>query len=139
MTCKTLRARLLAGDPLRKDEEAARHLASCPGCARVAARWEAAREALGRRVEVAPHPAFARRVVAHLPGPTEVLGRLALRALPAAIVLALALAWVGLDQAPLPATTLLAGDPGPEELLTYTVLAPGPAPDRAATAPRGGS
>jgi hypothetical protein len=39
-------------------------------------------------------------------------------------VLALALAWVGLDQAPLPATSLLADDPGSEALLTYSVLAP---------------
>lgn len=135
MTCETLRAQLLAGTPVQKDGEIARHLATCPACARIAARWEAAREALGRRVDVAPPPAFARRVVANLPGPAEVMGRLALRALPAAIVLALALAWVGLDQAPLPATTLLAGDPGPEAILTYTVLAPGPAPE---IAPRGG-
>jgi anti-sigma factor RsiW len=124
MNCKTLRYLLLTRALPEGDEEAARHLETCPKCAKIAARWERAREALARRVEAAPPPAFARRVVAHLPGPAEILGRLALRALPAAVVLALALAWVGLDQAPLPATSLLAGDPGPEALLTYSVLAP---------------
>jgi anti-sigma factor RsiW len=124
MSCKRLRDRLLSGDA---GEEIARHCQSCPECARFAARWEKTRAALGHGVDPAgvdPHPAFARRVVARLPGSAEVLGGLALRALPAAVVLALALAWVGLDQAPLPATSLLADDPGSEALLTYSVLAP---------------
>jgi anti-sigma factor RsiW len=124
MTCHRLRDRLLAGEV---GEEIARHLAACPECARFAARWEAARGELRNRAHPAapePPPAFARRVVARLPGSAEVLGGLALRALPAAVVLALALAWVGLDQAPLPAASVLVDDPGPEALLTYSVLAP---------------
>jgi anti-sigma factor RsiW len=124
MSCKRLRDRLLSGEA---GEEIARHFQSCPECARFAARWEGTRAALGHGVdpvEVVPHPAFACRVVARLPGSAEVLGGLALRALPAAVVLALALAWAGLDQAPLPATSLLADDPGSEAFLTYSVLAP---------------
>jgi hypothetical protein len=77
--------------------------------------------------------------VARLPAvtaPEDLLGRLALRALPAAVVLALALAWVGLDQAPLPATSLLAEEPSPEALLTYSVLAPEKAPTSPARAVR---
>jgi anti-sigma factor RsiW len=131
MTCQRRRDLLLAkADPA----DLAAHFESCPECARFAARWEGARRALGERahpVDVAPPPAFARRIVAQLSAPAapeDILGRLALRMLPAAVVLALALAWVGLDQAPLPATSLLAEEPSPEALLTYSVLAPESAP-----------
>ena len=131
MTCQRRRDLLLAkADPA----DLAAHFDSCPECARFAARWEGARRALGQRaapVDFAPSPAFSRRVAAQLSAPSapsDILGRLALRALPAAVVLALALAWVGLDQAPLPATSLLAEEPSPEALLTYSVLAPESAP-----------
>jgi hypothetical protein len=130
MTCQRMRELLLAGRD--RSEELAAHFRSCPECARFAARWELARGTLGRDAADVPPPfAFARRVVAHLPvvaGVEEVLGRFAFRALPAAVLLALALAWAGLDQAPLPAASLLAEEPSAEELLTYSVLAPKPVP-----------
>ena len=140
MSCARLRDRLLRGE---SDRQIDLHLADCPECARFAARVRVARAALGRRAhpaDLAPHPAFARRVVARLPGSAEVMGRLALRALPAALVLALALAWVGLDQAPLPAATLLSDEPTSAALLTWSAFAPAPAPPAppatAAEAPR---
>lgn len=125
MSCHRLRNRRLAR---RNATDWTAHVESCPECSRFASRWEQARGALGRSPgDVEPPIAFAHRVVAHLPAPAtaeEVLGRFAFRALPAAVLLALALAWVGLDQAPLPATGLLAEEPSAEELLTYSVLAP---------------
>jgi hypothetical protein len=125
MTCHRLRDRLLARE---RAGDLAAHVDSCPDCARFAARWERVGEALGRQVDVPPPAAFAHRVVAHLPAPLAtpeaLLGRFAFRALPAAVLLALVLAWVGLDQAPLPASGLLAEEPSAEELLTYSVLAP---------------
>jgi anti-sigma factor RsiW len=133
MSCDAVRDRLLRGE---SGEEVARHLAACPECARFAARWEGARAALGRRIEILPPSGFARRVTARRPGSTEELGRWALRALPAALVLALALAWVGLDQTPYPSTTLLAEEPSPDVLFTYSVFrttsTTSPAPTREA-------
>jgi len=137
MSCNAVRNRLLRGLPGESGDEVARHLAECPECAQFAARWELAREALRRRAhpgDPAPSPGFARRVTALRPGSTEVLGRWALRALPAALVLALALAWVGLDQTPYPSTALLAEEPSPEVLFTYSVLQTSPA--RTTEAPR---
>ncbi|HTQ78370.1 MAG TPA: hypothetical protein VMM92_00125 [Thermoanaerobaculia bacterium] len=121
MSCQALRDRLLRGET---GEPIDRHLATCPECAGFAARWQAARGLFGERVEVPPPPFFAQRVIARLPGSTEVIGRLALRVLPAALALALAIAWVGLEQAPLPASGLLAEEPSAESLLTYSVLVP---------------
>ena len=124
MTCHQLRDRLLAKE---NTADLTAHVASCPDCARFAAFWEKVGEALGRKGDVHPPAAFAHRVVANLPAPAtaeDLLGRFAFRALPAALLLALVLAWVGLDQAPLPATGLLAEEPSAEELLTYSVLAP---------------
>ena len=133
MTCHRLRDRLRARPDARESTaDLAAHLDSCPDCARLAAFWQQACAELGRDPgDVQPPFAFAHRVVAHLPAAAtaeEVLGRFAFRALPAAVLLALALAWVGLDQAPLPATQLLAEEPSAEELLTYSVLAPEGAP-----------
>jgi hypothetical protein len=125
MTCHRLRDRLLAKESAA---DLTAHVDSCPDCARFAAFWEKVGEALGRQVDVHPPVAFAHRVVARLPAPLatpeDLLGRFAFRALPAAVLLALVLAWVGLEQAPLPATGLLAEEPSAEELLTYSVLAP---------------
>jgi hypothetical protein len=73
-----------------------------------------------------PGPEFARRVVARLPQPAEVLGWAALRALPAALALALALLWLGISQ-PAPPDHLLTGEASPDHLLTWAVLAPGEA------------
>ena len=137
MTCHRLRDRLVAKE---STAHLAAHLESCPDCARFAAFWEKVREALGRKaVDVEPPFAFARRVVAKLPvaaAAQEVLGRFAFRALPAAVLLALLLVWAGLDQAPLPAASLLVEEPSAEELLTYSVLAPPARAVRPVEAPR---
>jgi hypothetical protein len=104
------------------DRETAAHLASCPACARYAARLDHARALLARESDVAPGPGFARRVVARLPGSAQVLGWAALRALPAAIVLALAISAFGLLQTPSVESSLLGDDASSEALFTYAAL-----------------
>ncbi len=65
-------------------------------------------------------------MVARLPQPAEVLGWAALRALPAALAVAVALLWLGISQ-PTPPEYLLAAEASPDQLLTWAVLAPGEA------------
>jgi anti-sigma factor RsiW len=108
----------------RAGGEVAAHLASCPACARYAARLARARAVLAREGEVFPDPGFARRVVARLPGSAQVLGWAALRALPAAIVLALAISAFGLLQTPPVDSSFLGGDESNETLFTYAALPP---------------
>jgi anti-sigma factor RsiW len=105
-------------------EEVAGHLGSCPACARYAARLGEARAILARECEVAPGPGFARRVVARLPSSAQVLGWAALRALPAAIVLALAISAFGLLQTPSAENSLLNDEATPEVLFTYAAQPP---------------
>jgi hypothetical protein len=124
MDCASVREALLRGRLSEQDAGVAAHLEACAPCARIARRIAAVRERLrAPAVPVEPDPGFPLRVVARLPQPMEVLGWAALRALPAALLLALALAWVGLSQPPSPAN-LLAGEPSADLLLTYGTLAP---------------
>lgn len=128
MRCNEIRERLSrrSGDP-----EIAAHLGSCAACARYAARLAVARDLLAREAGALPDAGFARRVVARLPSSAQVLGWAALRALPAAIVLALALGAFGVFQTPSPESSLLNDEASPEAILTYAAL-PG---DGAAQAP----
>jgi len=100
------------------------HLASCPACARYAARLAHARAILARESAVAPDLGFARRVVARLPSSAQVLGWVAVRALPAAIALALAIGAFGLFQTPSAESSLMNGDASSEALFTYATLPP---------------
>jgi hypothetical protein len=95
----------------------------------VSDRLSMARELLQQRTEVEPDFYFAKRVVARLPQPNsaDLLGRAALRALPAALGLAAVLAAIGLRQIP-PDALLLTEDTGSDSLLTYSVLVEGDAP-----------
>jgi hypothetical protein len=111
---------------------AARHLASCPDCAAFARRLELARQALaGPRPAPAiePDPYFPARVLARIARPSELIGWAAFRALPAALGLALALAWLGLSMPSSPpptppASPLLDEPPSSEQLLAWSSLSP---------------
>jgi hypothetical protein len=120
MDCRMVRDRIL-----REEQEAvvSGHLAACPDCSLFAQRLATARRLLrAPKVPVEPDPSFALRVVARLPRPAELMGWAALRALPAALLLALALAWVGLSEPPSP-SNLLSAEPSSDLLLTYGMLA----------------
>jgi hypothetical protein len=109
---------------------ASRHLESCPDCAAFARRLELARQALaGPRSAPAiePDPYFPARVLARIARPAELIGWAAFRALPAALGLALALAWLGLSAPAPPAappSPLLAEPPSSEQLLAWSSLSP---------------
>ncbi len=95
-SCDRTRALLAAGDGRTARPEAVRHLAECDACAEFAARLGLAVEALrSHRTPVTPPPGFATRVAAALPAADQdLVGRAALRLLPATLALALALgAW----------------------------------------------
>ena len=124
--CRTVRDRLMRSE---HDGEAAAHLGSCPECAAFARRLALAREVLRRPAASAdamePGPSFALRVVERLPKPAELLGWAALRALPAAVVLVLALLWIGVSQPSSPEfKDLLSESANPDVVLTYAALAP---------------
>jgi hypothetical protein len=111
---------------------ASRHLASCPDCAAFARRLELARQALagpGLAPAIEPDSYFPARVLARIARPSELIGWAAFRALPAALGLALALAWLGLS-APSsspptpPASPLLDEPPSSEQLLAWSSLSP---------------
>jgi len=121
MDHRTVRDRLARGTA---GAEEAAHLEGCPDCAAFARRLELARDVFrsaGAGIE--PDPGFARRVVERLLRPAEVLGWAALRALPAAMALALVLFWLGVSQLQSPAH-LLAADADPDLLLTWSALSP---------------
>lgn len=121
MDHRTVRDRLTRGTA--GPEEMA-HLDGCPECAAFARRLELARESFrASDAGIEPGPGFARQVVARLPQPAEVLGWAALRALPAAMALALVLFWLGISQPQSPAH-LLASDADPDLLLTWAALSP---------------
>jgi hypothetical protein len=125
MDCRTTRERLVR-DP-EPDTEVCAHLESCAGCAAFARRLGLAREVLRTPASALdPDPGFARRVVGRLPQPSEILGWAALRALPAALALALALSWMMLSQ---PGSLegpsgLLADEPDSALVFAYAELVP---------------
>jgi hypothetical protein len=99
MNCREARDRLTAIDAkgavaLPATDPVAAHLEGCAACSGFAASLTAARQLLGEHhAGVEPDAAFAARVVAALPGGAhDLLGRAALRLLPAALALVLVLA-----------------------------------------------
>lgn len=109
MDCRRVRDRLMDGAGER-GTEMIEHLDACAACAAFARRLGEA-EALLRahHAGVEPDAAFAARVVARLPEPSELLGWAALRLLPATLALALVLtAWCVL------------ATPGPSSLVEET-------------------
>lgn len=133
--CRRLREQLCepaAAPPAPIADAAARHLASCPDCAAFARRLELARQVLaGPRPAPAiePDPYFPARVLARIARPSELIGWAAFRALPAALGLALALAWLGLSTPASspptpPASPLLDEPPSSEQLLAWSSLSP---------------
>ena len=109
----------------------AEHLAACEECAAFARRLQLARQVLGKPLGgVEPDPQFSARVLARIARPAELIGWAAFRALPAALGLAVVLAWLGLSSpapppaAPAPPSPLLDGPPSSDELLDWASLPP---------------
>jgi hypothetical protein len=105
------------------------HLADCAACTAFARRLQLARQALREPLpEVEPDAEFPARVLARIARPAELLGWAAFRALPAALGLALVLAWLGLAgpvAAPVsPPSPLLDGPPSSDQLLAWASLSP---------------
>jgi hypothetical protein len=128
MDCRTVRERLVR-EP-EPDAEVRIHLESCAGCAAFARRLGLARDVLRTPASALdPDPGFARRVASRLPQTSELLGWAALRALPAALALALALSWIDgrlLSQTgPLEGpASLLADEPDSALVFAYAELVP---------------
>ncbi len=120
MRCDDFRDRLLAG--ARLEGGLAAHLPACPECAAFAERLAAVRGALRQgRPAPLPDPGFSHRVLARLPQSSELLGWAALRALPAALAVVLALAWFSATEPP-SVDTVLSAEPSPDLLLTAGAL-----------------
>lgn len=122
-TCRRVRDRLCAGEAREAlHEETRQHLDSCAACAAFARRLGLVRQALGgplgswpeapgAPLPIQPDPGFPARVVARIERPAELLGWAAFRALPAALGLALALAWLGFTSQSAPAVTATTASP----------------------------
>jgi hypothetical protein len=119
--CATVRRRLIEH---RRDSAIEGHLETCGACATFAARRAALATALGADREAhLPDPAFSARVLARRGGPIELLGLAAWRLMPAALVLALAAAWLS---ATAPASLVdLILDPTDDAVLMLAVGAAG--------------
>jgi hypothetical protein len=136
--CRRLRRQLGAGRQAEPGTELRCHLESCASCAVFARRLELARRELGRPLlpgwALEPDPGFPARLLARIGRPADVLGWAAFRALPAALGLALALAWLGLSAAPAaPPTTASASglaavaedvNPSPDQLMAWSAAPP---------------
>lgn len=128
MTCRAFRRALdRRGPAAARAARGASHLRSCPRCAALVARLEAARAALARPApELVPPPGFAARVVAHLPRRDDALGWAALRLLPVSLALALVVGYfVATSPAPLDLPPAAGSD---AELLAWLLLAGGGSP-----------
>ncbi|HEV8629672.1 MAG TPA: hypothetical protein VGV61_05090 [Thermoanaerobaculia bacterium] len=121
MRCRDARQLLFHRATPEADPQLAAHLAQCSQCGALAARLLAVQQGLRRhQAEHTPDAGFSARVVARLPAPTEMLGRAALRLLPAAFVLALLCTWYTATAGPGLSELLLEPDDG--QLLTYVAL-----------------
>jgi hypothetical protein len=129
MRCRTLRSDCSSGELALRDPRAVEHVRECADCRAFLARLETAREVLATPLcDARPDAGFAARVAARLPRPVEILGMAALRLLPAAVALLLALAAYGQGQPPSAADLWLL-EPSSGQLLAWSVLADGePAP-----------
>ncbi len=136
-TCRRVRERLCVGGGETGQGMAAarRHLESCAACAEFAQRLDLARQALGLPLSppwaAQPDPGFSARVVALIERPAELLGWAAFRAMPAALGLALALAWLGFTSqqpaVPTPSSTpTLLEEPSPstDQLIAWSAGSP---------------
>ena len=122
MRCDDARSRLVTDVGATRADAVAAHLDGCPSCAAFARHLLETRSALrAHRVDHLPDAAFAARVVARLPGPTEALGWAALRLLPAAVALALLCTWYGATRGGGDLTALLLRPDDPR-LLAYLTL-----------------
>jgi len=120
MNCNEARNTLTLGHGAEPDGLDA-HLADCSACRGYAARLAAAQKMFREHHgDVLPDAGFAARVVAQLPDPaTEMLGRAALRLIPATLVLALVLAWFALDATP---TTVVEDTAAPTDDLVSWII-----------------
>lgn len=96
--CDEIRSRLMTSDRAALSREAVAHLAGCDECAAFRRRLDLARESLrDHQADHLPDPHFAQRVSASVPGDADQLGWAAVRLLPVALALTLALtAWAWL-------------------------------------------
>lgn len=123
MRCRTLRDGCTAGRLSPADPRVAGHAEGCPACRAYLARLAIARETLATPLSTSlPDAGFAARVAARLPQPVELLGWAAVRLLPAALALLVALAAYGQGHAP-SAGDLWLLEPTSGELLTWAALA----------------
>jgi hypothetical protein len=124
MRCAEVRDRLLADGATTFGKDVRDHLASCGACVTFAAALAQVRAGLhDHHAGVEPGPDFAARVVARLPGASELLGWASLRLLPAALALAALLTWYGASRGPGLSDLLL--HPDDPALLTYLTLSGG--------------
>jgi predicted anti-sigma-YlaC factor YlaD len=125
MRCRRLRDHYASGEPAADPRLAAdleSHLQSCAGCGAFVERLAVARRILAEpRSVVLPDSGFPARVAARLPQPVEVLGWAALRLLPAAAVLLVALATYGQWRPPAVSDLWLL-QPTPGQLLAWSLL-----------------
>ncbi len=120
MNCDELRGRLMISDRAEATVAVDAHLEECAACRDFLARFALARESLrAHRSEHLPGPLFARRVSAAVPGGSDLLGWAAVRLLPAALALTLALtAWAWLAT---PAPGELAEQAPTDDLLAWAL------------------
>jgi hypothetical protein len=110
MNCPQVRDRLLRIAAGEDESRPVAHLASCQACTAFAHRIDGLRHQLQDHTVFEPDAYFAERIVARLPRAPEVMGRAALKFLPATLALALVLSGFCFLQTPTP-TSLLAGSP----------------------------
>ncbi len=121
--CRRVRARLSTAGPL-VPSQVATHLDGCAACAAFARRLDLARQILAEPASppwaaAVPDANFAARVAMRIERPSELLGWAAFRALPAALGLAVALAFLGFTTSspPTPPVATVASAAPPQLLL----------------------
>lgn len=125
MRCRALREGCTSGRLTLRDRGVVEHTQGCAECRAFLARLELAREILATPLSDArPDAGFAARVATRLPQPVEMMGWAALRLLPAALAVLLALAAYGQGHPPSAADLWLL-EPSSGQLLTWSALAGG--------------
>jgi hypothetical protein len=132
MRCAQVRDHLVAPGDGSHRAGLDQHLAGCPDCSRFHDRLELVRRTLREdRPSIEPDPGFAARVAARIDQPAEVLAWAALRLLPAALVILIALAALIsiADRAPAEETvTTVSSEPASSDLLVWLAESPGEEP-----------
>lgn len=125
MRCGRLKDLCSADRTAVRDPRVVAHVEGCAGCRAFLERLALAREVLATPLcEALPDAGFAGRVAARLPRPVDLMGWAALRLLPAALALLLALAAYGQGHPPSAADLWLL-EPSSGQLLTWSALAGG--------------